>query len=124
MRRFLAKFMLALMMLWLPFQPANAITMPFCQHAGSHAAQAQRTSHHCHEHNQAGAQHDSSQPAKLNLSCDHCGSCSLCTAPALPLSAISLPGLPSGYIKPWQAEVFFVSYVPERLQRPPLLHFA
>lgn len=124
MRRFLAKFMLAVMMLWLPFQPANAITMPFCHHAAPPAMEAQGTapvSQHCHEHDQAGKQQDTSQPAKLNLACDHCGSCALCTTPAAPLTAISLPSLPSSHIKPWQAAVSFVSFVPEHLQRPPLL---
>ena len=80
MRRF-PNFLLLLIALWLPFQAAAAVGMPFCRHA--HQEQPAGMTHEgmsCHE------QTNEVAAPVADLGCDDCEMCHLATAGFLPVS--------------------------------------
>lgn len=122
MKLFLARFMLAFMLLWLPLQGYAAQSMTSCQKHHNHVQLAESTPQQgCH-----GQHHPDSHTqtlVKASLACDDCSSCHLIAQPALIVNPLSLV---LDAVKPPQSlsEVSFLLFFPEQPQRPPLAFFS
>lgn len=86
----LRRFIVFVLLLWLPLQGMAAVTMPFCRHAGdSGATQPAHDDSHAAHHAHAG--HEDGVPADqvpsddhgAGLMCNDCGACHLACAAAL-----------------------------------------
>lgn len=122
MKLLLARFLLAFMLLWLPFQGYAAQGMISCQKHHDHTKleeSAPLVSCHGEHHPDNHAQ----TLVKANLACDDCSSCHLIAQPALIVNPLSLL---MDTAKPPQSlsKVTFLLFFPEQPQRPPLAFFS
>lgn len=123
MKVFLARFLLAFMLVWLPLQGYALEAMSTCQRHHDHAAVAENSAHQgCHGEHSATAQSPSFLKANLS-GCDDCASCHLIAQPALIVKPLCL-GI--DVTRPQQPafSVTFSLFFPEQPQRPPLAFFS
>jgi len=114
MLNLLKKCALLLLVLSLPLPSLHALAMPLCN------PDAQRSDMHQHSHGGDAAEHNHDQQAPdINLTCDGCSMCQVCSAPAIASSALdfSLDVVAAPPSTPGNSLTLFV---PEQPQRPPL----
>lgn len=123
MKIFLARLLLAFMLVWLPLQGYASGTMTFCAHQHDEGAMQMAAGEHagCHGH-EATPQHDKTS-AKSDAACDNCFSCQLIAQPALTVAPLAL-GLDSGGSFQAPSNLSFTLFFPEQPQRPPLALFS
>lgn len=122
MKLLFARFMLAFMLLWLPFQGYAAQSMPACPKHHAHEQMAESSPHEgCH------GQHLSARHitllAKANPACDDCSSCHLIVQPALIVAPLVLVFDTVKLPHPL-SDLSFPPFFPEQPQRPPLAFFS
>lgn len=94
------------------FQSYVAVAMPFCSHSSSLANPHVQQSEHHH-----GKSHQAVPP--LKIFCDNCELCSVCShIYSLLIPILPFPILSAAVNYPFSA-IFFTSFIPEQLQRPP-----
>lgn len=94
------------------FQSYVAVAMPFCSHSSSLAAPLVQQSGHHH-----GKSHQAVPP--LKIFCDNCELCSVCShVYSLLVLILPFPILSATVSYPFLA-IFFISFIPDQLQRPP-----
>lgn len=120
MKTFLARLLLAFMLVWLPLQGYASEVMTFCAHHHDDSAMQMAAVEHsgCHGH-EAASSHDKTSDA----ACDNCFSCQLIAQPALIVAPLVLGMDGSG---PFQApsKLSYTLFFPEQPQRPPLALFS
>lgn len=94
------------------FQSYVAVAMSFCSHSVSLADPMVQQSGHHH-----GESHQTVTP--LKLFCDNCELCSVCShVYSLLIPILPFPILSATLSYPFLA-IFFTSFIPDQLQRPP-----
>lgn len=120
------KFLLILIMLWLPLQGALAAAIPQqCMHENNVGvlppdvpALSPSTQAACHEMHGA---MDADQNAASSMLCDNCAPCHAagCNAPVPSAVSMIIPDSTSSYAASLNARITL--FVPEQPQRPPLV---
>jgi len=114
--RWMRKFILLCLLLWLPLQGYAATLMPFCSHAQQH----QMNQEHLHvlpdtDH----VQQHHAPSSDANHACDDCSLCHMCGALALPSLTSDLQAV-QNQVYGLQIQLAYTPHYPEQPQRPPL----
>lgn len=123
MKIFLARLLLAFMLVWLPLQGYAIETMPFCLHQHEEGAMQTASGEHAGCHGQEAPPHHDKSNAKSGAACDDCFSCHLIVQPALIVVPLAL-GVDSNRSFQHPLKNSFSLFFPEQPQRPPLALFS
>lgn len=120
MKTFLARLLLAFMLVWLPLQGYAAGAMPFCSH--QHGATQSLTDVHEGCHSQHASAHQDTR-VQHGGACDDCFSCHLIAQPALIAESLALGVENNRMFRP-PSTIAFTLIFPEQPQHPPLAVFS
>jgi hypothetical protein len=126
------RFIVCLLLLWLPLQGLAALTMPFCRHA-EQSSRSAATAHDVRVHDahaHAGHVHDpratlhagaADAPGAGTLACNDCGACHLACAPAVPSHGLDAAASPPGTPQPGPTPSAPPAVVLDQPNPPPLI---
>jgi hypothetical protein len=124
-KRLLKKLFLALIVFALPAQGLMGATMPLCgQKPGAmrnHAENQHDHAAHVHagSHERASAHEHAKDSGQSGVQCHDCGSCQVCTSPALTALIQTIRAAVAPLPQPQPIVKIFL-FFPELFQRPPL----
>lgn len=127
-----SRWIVVMLLLWLPFKGWAAVAMPFCSHTrngeadAKHIAVHQQSADHLPNLGAESSTHDGSHHAAqghsehAKLSCNDCGACHLACAPAASSAALRL-SLTISSPPPHCAPQLLTLFEPELRKPPPLV---